>query len=280
MVVNIHSESHNSGFVPAPPATSSKAAPESTKRRYTVWHWMREDCGKPTSTMTVFPVPYGAILGALALIFNRATCTKHGDNFFESPGYLPGYWGSWCTGCQWEGKEPCSYEAIDVCRSHQYALDGLYLRQSRPPWLPRLAVNYHNELSRLLQRFGLTRRPSLALIYSLSVGQAMLLRTLLLTIMNHTCHSHDYRISAATQLDILALIDQLKRRIHKPNAIALFAAFSLPHVCSSGFSTMYWGNPTMVCNYSIISTNISILYYRILIASTSSCCPPVPYEST
>ncbi|KAF7131123.1 hypothetical protein CNMCM5793_004110 [Aspergillus hiratsukae] len=57
-------------------------------------------------------------------------------------------------------------------------------------------VNYHNDLSRLLQRFGLTRRPCLALINSLSVGQAMLLRTLLLTLMNRTRHSHDYRISA------------------------------------------------------------------------------------
>ncbi|GIK03562.1 hypothetical protein Aspvir_007634 [Aspergillus viridinutans] len=58
-------------------------------------------------------------------------------------------------------------------------------------------------------------------LYSLSVGQAMLLRTLLLTLMNRTHHSHDYRISAATQLEILSLIDQLKRRIHKANAIAL-----------------------------------------------------------
>ncbi|KAF7130992.1 hypothetical protein CNMCM5793_003927 [Aspergillus hiratsukae] len=53
------------------------------------------------------------------------------------------------------------------------------------------------------------------------VGQAMLLRTLLLTLVNRTHHSPDYRISAATQMEILALIDQLKRRIHKANAIAI-----------------------------------------------------------
>ncbi|KAF7136854.1 hypothetical protein CNMCM5793_006424 [Aspergillus hiratsukae] len=95
--------------------------------------------------------------------------------------------------------------------------------------MPRPVVNYHR--SRLLQRFGLTRRSSPASINSLSVGQAMLLRTLLLTLMNRTRHSHDYsyRISAATQLEILSLVDQLKRRIHEANAIALFAAFGMPH---------------------------------------------------
>lgn len=30
-------------------------------------------------------------------------------------------------------------------------------------------------------------------------------------------------------MEILALIDQLKRRIHKANAIALFSAFGVPH---------------------------------------------------
>ncbi|RHZ45039.1 uncharacterized protein CDV56_103546 [Aspergillus thermomutatus] len=95
--------------------------------------------------------------------------------------------------------------------------------------MPRPVVNYHNDLSRLHQRFGLTRRPSLASINGLSVGQAMLLRTLLLSLVNRTRHSHDYRISAATQLEVLALIDQLKRRINEANAIALFAAFGLPH---------------------------------------------------
>ncbi|RHZ51511.1 hypothetical protein CDV55_100980 [Aspergillus turcosus] len=84
-------------------------------------------------------------------------------------------------------------------------------------------------MCRLLQRFGLTRRPSLASINSLSVGQAMLLRTLLLALVSCTRHSHVYRVSAATQMEILALIDQLKRRIHEANAIALFAAFGLPH---------------------------------------------------
>jgi hypothetical protein len=54
--------------------------------------------------------------------------------------------------------------------------------------MPRPVVTYHNDLSRLLQRFGLTRRPSLASTNSLSVGQAMLLRTLLITLMNRTRH--------------------------------------------------------------------------------------------
>ncbi|KAF7131482.1 hypothetical protein CNMCM5793_004707 [Aspergillus hiratsukae] len=78
--------------------------------------------------------------------------------------------------------------------------------------MPRPVVNYHNDLSRLLR-----------------VGQVMLLRTLLLTLVDRTRHSHDYRISAATQWEILALVDQLKRRIHEANAIALFAAFGMPH---------------------------------------------------
>jgi hypothetical protein len=61
------------------------------------------------------------------LPFNRPICMKHGGKIFESPGYIPGYWGSWCAGCQWEGEEPCSYEAIDVSKSHWYVPESLGL---------------------------------------------------------------------------------------------------------------------------------------------------------
>lgn len=54
--------------------------------------------------------------------------------------------------------------------------------------MPRPVVNYHNDLSRLLQRLRLTRRPSLASTNSVSIGQAMLPRTLLITLLKRTGH--------------------------------------------------------------------------------------------
>ncbi|PKX90617.1 uncharacterized protein P174DRAFT_423487 [Aspergillus novofumigatus IBT 16806] len=48
--------------------------------------------------------------------------------------------------------------------------------------LARPVERYNHDLSSILQRFGLNRRHSLASINSIAVGQAMLLRTLLLAL--------------------------------------------------------------------------------------------------
>ncbi|KAF4180045.1 hypothetical protein CNMCM8927_008511 [Aspergillus lentulus] len=103
--------------------------------------------------------------------------------------------------------------------------------------MPRPVVMYNNDLSRLLRRLRLTRRPSLASTNGVSVGQAMLLRTLLITLhsvpSNLPRRPETYaRLRSPTPrrtLQILAIIDQLKRRIHEANTIALFAAFGLPY---------------------------------------------------
>ncbi|GAQ09548.1 hypothetical protein ALT_6869 [Aspergillus lentulus] len=106
--------------------------------------------------------------------------------------------------------------------------------------MPRPVVMYNNDLSRLLQRFGLTRRTSLASTNSVShdhstpmYNRAFNLCGYLAILFPAICRAAPRpRLRSPTPrrtLEILALIDQLKRRVHEANAIALFAAFGLPY---------------------------------------------------
>ncbi|KAG2021923.1 hypothetical protein GB937_004477 [Aspergillus fischeri] len=73
--------------------------------------------------------------------------------------------------------------------------------------MARPVERYNHNLSSILQRFSLSRRPSLASTNSIAVGQAMLLRTLLLALLNCACHADDYRTFIAARLERLALIN-------------------------------------------------------------------------
>jgi hypothetical protein len=112
---------------------------------------------------------------------------------------------------------------IKVCSSSSYLS---YLHSSHQAFgLGRPVERYNHDLSPILQRYGPSRHPSLASINSIAVGKAMLLRTLLLDLLNCARHSDDYRTFMAAQVGILALINQVSRRIHEDNVMALFMAF-------------------------------------------------------
>ncbi|RAK98701.1 uncharacterized protein BO80DRAFT_436617 [Aspergillus ibericus CBS 121593] len=88
-------------------------------------------------------------------------------------------------------------------------------------------VSFHRELAVLLQRFGLTRSPSVNAINSLPAGRLHILRVLLSSLLRDS-PSREYRIANATLLEISDLNDRLLRRLHEANFRALCNAFALP----------------------------------------------------